>query len=103
MRGVAITLLGWSFAVLVAGCQQPAVPKSNEYDVRGKVVTVAADGKTITLDHEEIPGLMEAMTMPFPVADPKLVEGLQPGDRVQGRVRLDGHRTTVIKLDKQKA
>jgi Cu/Ag efflux protein CusF len=66
---------------------------------RGTVVAVDAERGELTLDHGEIPGVMGAMTMPFAVADPKLLEGLEPGARVEfdvehagGRYRITGIR-----------
>jgi Cu/Ag efflux protein CusF len=50
---------------------------------QGEVVAVDAGAGEITLDHGAIPGLMDAMEMRFPVADPKLLEGVQPGQRVE--------------------
>jgi len=32
---------------------------------------------TVTINHEEIPGFMDAMAMPYLVEDPSLVSGLE--------------------------
>jgi protein SCO1/2 len=37
------------------------------YALAGKIVSVDKDKKTVKIDHEEIPGYMEAMTMVYPV------------------------------------
>jgi protein SCO1/2 len=39
--------------------------------------------------HEEIPGFMGAMTMPFKPADPAILPTLEPGDRVEGTLRVE--------------
>ena len=90
-----------SFLVLV-GCQQPAAsPAAKEYDIKGKVVAVDADKTAVTLDHEEIPGVMKAMEMKYPVTDPKVLQGLAPGDQVQGRLEAKGGDYTITRLEKR--
>ena len=54
----------------------------------GEVRSLGADGKSVVVKHETITNFMEAMTMPFPVRDPKELEGLKPGDRITFRLRV---------------
>jgi protein SCO1/2 len=68
----------------------------NAYIVEGTVVRV--DGERVVLDHEEVAGLMPAMTMPFDVADPDVLEGLQPGDRVYARYEVKEGGGALTKL-----
>jgi Cu/Ag efflux protein CusF len=72
-----------------------------DYELKGKVVAVATDHHSVTLDHEDIPGLMKAMKMEFRVADPKLLNGLSPGDRVRGRLKAGSGNYVVTRLEKQ--
>lgn len=55
--------------------------------VEGVVVEVSANDEVI-VDHEAIPGFMEAMVMPFRVQDPTLLEGLEPGHRIDARLEI---------------
>jgi protein SCO1/2 len=69
----------------LAGCSNtvPTGPKGAPdagYDIKGKVMAVDPAKPAVTLDHEDIPGLMKAMEMEFGVEDAKLLEGLKPGD-----------------------
>jgi protein SCO1/2 len=79
-------------AFLLAGCggtdskDKTQDGKGKTYDVHGKVIAVDAEKKKVTLDHEDIPGLMKAMKMDFSVADAKLLEGIQAGDQVHGKL-----------------
>ncbi len=41
---------------------------------------------TVTINHEEIPGFMDAMAMPYLVKDPSLLRGLEPGQDIEFRV-----------------
>jgi protein SCO1/2 len=52
------------------------------FPIRGKVVSVDEAKGKVTLDHEAIPGFMEAMTMPYPLKDKSLANELHPGDRI---------------------
>jgi protein SCO1/2 len=58
-----------------------AHPAARVFTVTGIVRSPHADG-AITIEHDEIPGFMPAMTMPF-YADAADVAGLVPGDRVE--------------------
>ncbi len=69
------------------------------YIVEGTVVEVRPPA-AVVLDHEKIPGLMDAMVMPFDVADPASLTGLSPGDRVVARYELgrEGGKLTRIRV-----
>jgi protein SCO1/2 len=74
--------------VLVTGCdntaRQPAAPKT--YSVRGKVLEVDAKKQEILLQHEAVPGFMEAMTMPYKVADPAAINELHANDKITATI-----------------
>lgn len=63
-----------------------AVTNLHTYQVKGVIKKLPADGKTVVIQHEEIPDYMSAMTMPFPVKDTNVLRGLQPGDAVSFRL-----------------
>ena len=75
-------------ALLIAGCH--AGPKNDAdsaassavktYTLRGKVVSTNASTSEVTVNHEAIPGFMEAMTMPYKVKDANILSELHPGD-----------------------
>ena len=86
----------WNFVlvlalVVMAGCHgkssAPAQPE--KYPVRGKVMAVDAANQRITLDHEAIPGLMEAMTMDYRVDDPAVLGEVHPGDRISATLLVE--------------
>jgi Cu/Ag efflux protein CusF len=52
----------------------------------------------ITIDHEKIGDLMEAMTMPFPVADRALLEQVAIGRTTHFTLRVDGSTMTITKV-----
>ena len=56
--------------------------ETRDFTVRG-VVREAQPGKSqLVVKHEEIPGYMDAMTMPFQVRDPKILESVKAGDDI---------------------
>jgi protein SCO1/2 len=99
MRSTILVLLA---PLSLAGCQHGSdSSKDKVYDIKGKLVAVDVPGKAVTVDHEAMPGYMAAMTMKFPVADGKLLEGLQAGDEVQGRLRVQDGSPTITELKKR--
>lgn len=66
------------------------------YIVQGVVVEVRPPDEVV-LDHQPIAGLMDGMVMPFAVSDPRLLDGLTPGDRVTARYE-HGEHSRIVKL-----
>jgi protein SCO1/2 len=56
------------------------------FPVRGRIVSVDAAKGMVVLDHEAIPGFMDAMTMPYKLKDPSVVSELHPGDRITAKM-----------------
>lgn len=54
-----------------------------QYPVTGTVVEVRGND-VVVIDHDPIPGFMDAMIMPFHIDDPALLAGVDPGDLVRG-------------------
>jgi Cu/Ag efflux protein CusF len=101
---ISLMTLGGLMATILAGCGPRAERDAGrEYDIRGKVTQVAADGKEVTIDHEPIPGLMKAMEMPFPVADANVLKDIKTGDTVKGRLRVLDGAYTILRLEKTEA
>ena len=87
-KGVLAILLLVPAVLLAVGCREeeppavtPAVTMEDQWTVKGKVVSVAEKG--VTIDHQDIPGLMAAMTMTFAVKDPAALQGLEAGDAIE--------------------
>ena len=82
---------GWLVAagvfalLLVAGCKggaKTAASGEKQYAVRGVIVSTDAAKGEVLLNHERIPGFMEAMTMSYRLKDPGILSELHPGDRI---------------------
>jgi Cu/Ag efflux protein CusF len=66
----------------------------------GKVVATVPASNQIVVEHGEIKGFMEAMTMGYPVDPPSLLEGLKFGDKV--RFTIDVPKKAIVKIEKMK-
>ena len=58
------------------------------YKLVGVVKSVHRETGLVNIRHEEIPGFMRAMTMPFTIKDRESLEDLYPGDEVEGTLRV---------------
>ena len=72
-------------ALAAPACKREAPPAgAQRYPIKGKVVEVDVANRKVTIAHEDIPGFMPAMTMPFVVLekDAALLSRVGPGDEV---------------------
>jgi protein SCO1/2 len=92
MRKLLLPLL--AAALTLPGCKPapkpgPATANTQNwkaYKLRGKVVRGDAGRGEVVLDHEAIPGYMDAMTMPYKLKDPSILSELHPGDTITADV-----------------
>jgi protein SCO1/2 len=88
-RLLALPLLTLFVLAACHSSQKPPAPssaKAKVYHLRGKVVSTDAAQGEVTLNHEAIPGLMEAMTMPYKLKYPSILGELHPGDLITADV-----------------
>ncbi len=83
------------------GCGRGDGDTGKTYDIKGKIVALDMEKKTVRLDHEDIPGLMKGMEMSFDVDNAKVLEGLKPGDMVHGRLNVKSGNNTITELHKR--
>jgi protein SCO1/2 len=103
-RILAISMLA---LVALAGCHSgpktPADASSGQnfkvYKLRGKVVSTDAAKGEVTLNHEAIPGFMEAMTMPYKLKDPSILGELHPGDVITADVLVSQDADASVLVD----
>lgn len=70
-------LLGCVLALAI-GCKEV----NKRYTLRGQVVGINFNKSQLIVNHEEIPGFMPAMTMPYDVRNANLLNAVQAGDRI---------------------
>jgi protein SCO1/2 len=92
-RSLALPLLLCGAALLgAAACRSREEAAARRYPFKGKVVAVDKERKLVTVSHEAIPDFMDAMTMPFPVKDDRVLNDLAPGDTVQATLAVGAER-----------
>jgi protein SCO1/2 len=62
----------------------------------GVVEAVDAELKQVVIDHEEMPGVMPAMSMSFDVGDPRLLDTLAPGQKIAFTLELRKQSLRVV-------
>ena len=93
--------------VALAGChssqnvstQESADQNLKVYHLRGKVISTDPAHGLVVLDHEAIPGFMDAMTMPYQLKDPSIVSDLHPGDVITADVLVSKNSEETVQLD----
>ena len=86
MKKLGLIVLG----LLLPGCHREAPPAAptpqgtRTYTLKGVVRKVEAGSGEVTIAHEAMPGFMEAMTMPFVLAEKGGLDDVRPGDEVEG-------------------
>jgi len=91
-------LLAVLLAVLI-GCGERPAPNERVYTLKGTIVGRDAQDNTLRVDHEAIPGFMEAMTMDYSVRGAKVAELPPNKTRVEARLHVsdDGYWLTDVK------
>jgi protein SCO1/2 len=91
--------------IVLAGCRSgqnsdtQAGAGVKVYHLRGKVVSTDATHGIVVLDHEAIPGFMEAMTMPYQLKDPSILSELHRGDVITADVLVSKSAQETVVLD----
>ncbi len=75
-----------------------SAPESETYQVRGVVQEVQPDYDQVVIEHEDIPGLMPSMTMNFDVAEPGMLEALEPGQAVVFQLEASPQSYRIVEI-----
>jgi len=85
-------------AIAVSACSR--TPPAKEYQLKGQILDVKPETNEVLVKHEDIKGFMPAMTMPYKVADGKLLAGKEPGDLITATLvvgETEAHLSTIDK------
>jgi Cu/Ag efflux protein CusF len=66
----------------------------------GRVIALVTESQEIVVEHGEIKGFMDAMTMGYKVSPPSLLKTVKPGDRI--RFTIDTDKRAITKVEKLK-
>ncbi len=70
------------------------------YEMRGQILGINRDKMEILVKHDEIPGLMAAMTMPWKVQQASMLDNLGPGDLIATEIVVDNSQGVITKITK---
>jgi protein SCO1/2 len=59
---------------------------AKRYNLTGRVVSIDKPAHSVSVDGDEIPGFMAAMTMPYQVKDASVLDKLSPGDQIKAEI-----------------
>jgi protein SCO1/2 len=96
MEKPVLVLLSLLISLGFSSCKEKpprASSGAQRYEVKGKVVSANKSEHKVTIEHEEIAGYMEAMTMPFTLLDDWVYDELTPGAQIQATLVVDTGRT----------
>jgi Cu/Ag efflux protein CusF len=80
-----------ALSVSIASAQQPG---AKEHEFKGKIEKVDAKAKTVTVNGENVPGWMGAMTMTYSVDKEAVLSTIKVGDQITAKV-YDGDFKTL--------
>jgi Cu(I)/Ag(I) efflux system periplasmic protein CusF len=80
------------------GDQRPSGPAAKTVVGEGEVVATTPATGQIVVDHGEIKGFMDAMTMGYRIDPPSLLATVKPGDKI--RFTIDVGRRAIVHVEK---
>lgn len=89
-----IIILVLIFCMALPACTRGRTTgNERRYDLKGRVVSLDKAEYKVVIAHEDIPGLMDAMTMPFMLKDDWTFDVMNVGDDIQATLVVDGDRS----------
>lgn len=88
------------FALLAMLAAAASCSSPKRYEMRGQVLGINRDKMEILVKHDEIPGLMPAMTMPWKVRDVSMLDNLGPGDLITSQLEVDDNQGVITAITK---
>ena len=94
-RDLLLVLVATMCALLVGCSRTPDESLVRRYDLTGRIVSFNKAQQQVVIQHEEVPGFMEAMTMPFTLREDSAYDVMRAGDRIQATLVVDDERTRL--------
>lgn len=92
------SIIALAAAIIGAACAAPAETRS--YQLTGQLLVVKPETKEVLVRHEDIPGFMPAMTMPYVVKDEASLKGRAPGDLIKATLVVGDERAYLSEIVK---
>ena len=85
-------------ALLPGACSRSAPTKT--YQLTGQILGILPDAREMLVKHDDIKGFMPAMTMPYKVKDPSLLEGKVAGDLITATLEVNDSSGVLTAITK---
>lgn len=99
MRARTVKSSVWGSLMAIALQSACSDPEPTDHAGRGIAQEIDPVARTVTLDHEDIPGLMKGMTMTFAVAPDVALESIAAGSEVEFVLQAAGDSLTVTRIE----
>lgn len=80
------TIIALAAIVFAAACARPSDVRT--YQLTGQILVVKPETNEVLVKHQDIPGFMPAMTMPYVVKDPALLKERAAGDLITATLNV---------------
>jgi protein SCO1 len=84
------TIIALAAAIVGAACGGSS--QTRTYQLTGQILVVKPETSEVLVKHDDIPGFMPAMTMPYTVSDASLLEDRAPGDLITATLVVGDER-----------
>src|SRR5258708_1874926 len=88
------------FALLLALLFAVSCSHARQYQLKGQILAVNRDKQEILVKHEEIPGYMMAMTMPYKVQSGGMLDNVSAGDLITAQLEVTDNGGTLTSITK---
>ena len=92
-------LLIAGLVIAVASCSRRR-RSTRTYQLTGQILVVKPETNEVLVKHEDIPGFMPAMTMPYAVNDPALLKDRAAGDLIKATLVVGQERAYLSAITK---
>jgi len=80
------TIIALAALSVAAACDRE--PDARTYQLTGQILVVKPETNEVLVKHDDIPGFMPAMTMPYTVKDPAILKGRAAGDLIAATLKV---------------
>lgn len=79
---------------------EPSQKPPETFKASGTVISIPPGKRNIIVRHGDIPGFMDAMTMPFPVKDSTVLKDIAVKDSISFIIQIKDQQTSVTRIQK---
>lgn len=100
MKYAVFAAVGFLLVLLPACADDEAQPVPQSFEARGVVKVITESGSYVNIDHEDIPGYMDAMAMFFAVRDTTILDGVAVNDSVRFTIDVKEMEPAIVRIER---